>query len=217
MGRMQFARMKEQLLISLRKAFLRSNLANLITWSRILFVIPIVITALRDDRIGFMIVFTAHLLVDLSDGIVARGLKIESLNGEKLDTIVDFIVLVPSYFLFAYLMRDVIAGLSLFELLLAALVAFLNLSVKLVGILRLKRLPTFHLLSKKLGLGAITGYILYLCLGFNESWALYFTSSILLIGMLEELWIYLIIDHRFDEPKLVTVFQLLRRERKTAD
>jgi len=95
-------------------------LANIITFSRLILGLFMVIFAYLGNTIYFVIVYCLALLTDLSDGFIARKLKLESEFGKKFDILADnFIVLclIVSFYFFKFdlLLKYMYVGLFLFS------------------------------------------------------------------------------------------------------
>lgn len=130
------------------------NWANVLTWTRLILIIPITVAAWLDARWTVLVLFVIAMLTDFFDGLVARRTGVASEKGARLDSAVDNAML-PFYFawlwlLFPQLFIEFWPGIAL-------LVALIGVQLA-VARWKLSKITGLHLWSDKLS--AIGGFIL---------------------------------------------------------
>lgn len=187
-------------------SWLKKNLANLISLTRILFLPLVVYSAIYGFNNWFVFFVLASFFGDAIDGTVARKLKTESEFGRKMDSFADYIFYPVLLLTFFYLFKQDIFSNYIYILL---PVSFF-LIPKLIGFYYLKTYPLIHLRAWQ-----ITGYPLILWIlisvyfGFNIL-ILKIICALTFIGFVEESLIFLIRKDKVDQS-INSIFQLLRK------
>lgn len=155
------------------------QLANLITLSRIVFAIIMILVVPFSSL--FWLLYTLAGVSDIVDGYVARKLNQQSIFGSKLDSIADFL------FAFAILfvvVRNIHIPLWLWVC--AVLIALLRIIAYGVGFYKYHTFSALHTVLNKLVGGLLFVFpLLYLLLGLNVTGVL--LSFIALVSAIEEL------------------------------
>ncbi len=119
----------------------KKNLANITTVSRV--VLSLVLLTFKSFSFWFYLIFFFCGLTDISDGFIARKLKIESDFGKRIDTIADLIFFAVSFYKIASQV-----SLPIWVIIWVIIIAL----IKIVVLLKLKELPHTSL-NKLAGFG----------------------------------------------------------------
>jgi cardiolipin synthase (CMP-forming) len=126
------------------------NVANYLSFYRILVSPLILYFALSRRESLFAVFLITNLVSDIIDGYIARRFNMESEFGARLDSIADnFTYLLAFTGLFVFKSDDLLPHLNNF-----LFFAGMMISTQVVSLLRFGRFPSFHLYSTKIG-----GYI----------------------------------------------------------
>jgi cardiolipin synthase (CMP-forming) len=126
------------------------NVANYLSFYRILVSPLILYFALSRRESLFAVFLITNMVSDIIDGYIARRFNMESEFGARLDSIADnFTYLLAFTGLFVFKLDDLLPHLNSF-----LFFAGMMISTQVVSLLRFGRFPSFHLYSTKIG-----GYI----------------------------------------------------------
>lgn len=131
---------------------LKKNIANFITSLRI--ILGFMLLKYSYDQHEFIIIFTIAGLTDAIDGIVARGLKIQSKLGSVLDSIADFTFYIIMFVkIWPYLLKN----LNTVYWLVIAIILMIRLFCYVSYAIKYKRFMSNHTILNKM-----TGLLLFL-------------------------------------------------------
>lgn len=164
------------------------SLADLLSWSRIVLIIPLSMAALVRDRDAFVWLLLGAFATDALDGVVARWRGTVSARGAQLDSRADAALYIISPFLFLRVFPefgDEHAGLSL-------IVVVMLVTPPLLGLWRFGRLPALHLWSSRVAVAAMALGVAVLGL-LDQAWALQLGAAVLALSTIEELLVILLL------------------------
>lgn len=140
------------------------NIPNILSILRIILTIPLLYSAITNEKILFLIIFIIGGLTDILDGAIARKFKITSAFGSKLDSIADYIFYPIGLASLFFLTPEII----LENKILMITTGILALMLIIIKILSKKFITPHHYLSK---IAAISVYILIvftIIFGYNQ-------------------------------------------------
>ena len=185
----------------------KKNAANLISFTRIIFVPLLVYFVISGMYLQFVVLYIFLLVGDAIDGTVARILKSESRIGSLIDSLSDYLFYPTILILFIYIFRNYFLVYKF----LIIVPAIFTVVPKIVGILYLKNIPHLHLV-----LWQATNYIvamwiiLSMTFGFNYYFLLVVDMFVLSASM-EELLIHIIGKDKLDQS-VRSIFNLWKQK-----
>lgn len=188
----------------------KRHLANIITGFRVVF-LPLFMAAAALDRPElFAGLFALHSAVDAVDGLVARGLHIQSDFGRRLDTVIDALVWIPGIAIFLWFIRhdlDTIFSAYLHLFIVPVITAIL---MNLTAYHYLGSFAAIHLYTAKLTAGMILVLIPVILLDRFNPLLAYLTAIISVIYHLEAITIYALMKDRTDE-NVTSLWQVIQQ------
>jgi len=167
-----------------------AQIPNLLSLYRIL-AVPVLLGMIVLDRPRlFMWLLLISLLTDILDGIIARGLKLESPLGARLDSIGDmftFGVAMLGVFVFQ---KAFLSDYGVYVLLILAL----YLLETLLSLIRFRAISSFHTYLAKLAANLQGGFVLVLFAFGYQAWLFWPTVLIRLLTYVEEILILFTLD-----------------------
>ncbi|MBL8984117.1 MAG: CDP-alcohol phosphatidyltransferase family protein [Gemmatimonadetes bacterium] len=163
-------------------------LADLLSWSRIVLILPLSMAAVARDRDAFVWLLLVAFATDALDGAVARWRGTVSPRGAQLDSRADAALYLTTPFLALRVfpeLGDALAGLTL-------MVVVLLVTPPLLGLWRFGRLPALHLWSSRAAVAAMALGVAVLGL-LDQSWALRLGAAVLAVSTIEELIVILLL------------------------
>ncbi len=128
------------------------SLADALTWTRLVAIIPISILFLAGMTEAAVIVYVIALATDLFDGMAARANGTASARGARLDGIVDMIFTLGTVWWLTFIAPGLYVAYQPFAL----LVVLTFIIFAIVSYARTRTLATPHLLSGKLSMATFT-------------------------------------------------------------
>ncbi len=200
---------KASSLESVGKKVSKYNIANVITFGRVIALPFLFASVLARNKEYFLISLATFILLDIVDGRLARKLKIESDLGKKLDYYVDLIVLTPANIFFFILAADALQDFLIPSIATLVTLAGFSFIVKGIGYCRFGRFPNPHLLSKMIPNIPLFLFFAAVLLEF-PFYSLFYISAVLRLGgHLEEMLIYVVADNRLGDDELHLVLPRL--------
>jgi phosphatidylglycerophosphate synthase len=155
------------------------NIPNLITITRILG--TTVLVFIKPFSELFFIIYFICGISDVFDGMIARKLNLVSKNGQILDSIADFFMVIVLLFIFVLNIKFPLLGI--YWVIIIAVIRFTSLGV---GFMRYKQLTFLHTYANKLtGIALFSSIFMYVALGLYTTTIL--VCFIAIISALEEL------------------------------
>lgn len=133
-----------------KKVKIRDNLANIITLSRIIFSLLMLLFPLFS--IGFWVFYLLSGLSDVLDGLIARKFGTESKRGAILDSVADIVF----FLIIGYLLLSSIS-LPLWLVICILIIALIRLAAYLISFIKFHSFVSIHTYLNK-----ITGFSLFL-------------------------------------------------------
>ncbi len=182
------------------------QLPNLLSAFRLVMVPVLLGLAWNEQRVAFLFAFAAALASDVADGFVARRTGATSELGAKLDSwgdLASYLVLpISAWWLWP---ERILAQLALVAI---ALVAFL--APTLVGLLKFRRLTSYHTRAAKLS-AIVMGAGLLLYLGAGVAWLFQVAVLLLVIEAIEEIAITTVLPAwRANVPSIFAALRISR-------
>lgn len=132
------------------------NIPNLLSILRMILVIPLLYSALTNQKTLFLIIFIIGGLTDILDGAIARKFKKTTELGSKLDSIADYIFFPIGIFSLIFFSPEIILD-NLILMIITGISALTLILIKLIS----KRFLTPHHYLSKISSTAIYILIIY--------------------------------------------------------
>jgi phosphatidylglycerophosphate synthase len=183
----------------------KKQIPNALSVARILLTPLLFWFALRGDARGFLYWGFLLIATDTLDGILARGWRVVSFQGQRLDSRADEIFYITFCSLSVYLMAP--AALAVWPLL---VLPFLLLALlQPAGYFLTGKIRSLHLVSKKAISYVFIPWITISLLDEFNITMLVVINVMALLAFLEEVTIYLLARESLDES-ILSVFQIVR-------
>lgn len=182
------------------------TIPNFITLGRLLFFPAFLVTLLLDLPIMYLFLFVFHALLDVIDGIAARTLKQTTELGRRLDTIVDYIVLLPSYAIGILFVIREIEGISVLYVIAIVAPVVIHLLMHYFAYKYTNKFGALHLVSGKFSSVMVTVLIGVTILFSFLPVLFYITCLCSLLYNLEALLIYITKKEKINE-EILTIFK----------
>jgi len=186
----------------------KRNLANMVSFTRILFLPFVIYAEIKGLKILFTTLFILSFLSDAIDGTIARKLKTESEAGRLIDTVADYIFYPSVLLVFIFKFWTELSAHSIF-IFLPILMFFIP---KAIGFYYLKTFPHIHLRSWQI-LSYPLGFWIIVSMfnGFNLP-LLIFMNFLAFVGFIEESLIYIVKKEKTDQT-VNSIFQVIKNNR----
>jgi len=182
------------------------NAPNLLSALRLLAAPFLLVLAWRGLGTAFLACFTASLLSDVLDGLLARSLQQRTEIGARLDSWGDLATYAALPFSVWWLWPELIRQEAVF----VAVVVVSYVLPTVVGFFKFRRLTSYHTRGAKLS-ALLMGPALLLLLGWGSPWVFRLAALVLALAELEEIAITAVLpEWRADVPSLRTALRLTR-------
>lgn len=156
------------------------NIPNILSVSRIILVIPLLYSAITNEKTLFLIIFIIGGLTDILDGTIARKFKTTTELGSKLDSIADYVFYPIGLASLFFLTPEVILENKVL-MITTGLLALMLIIIKLIS----KKFITPHHYLSKISAASVYILIIYtLALGYNKI-VTFILIGIIIIGLIK--------------------------------
>lgn len=187
------------------------TIANMLSMARLVVVLPEIYFASIGNRTAFLILVAFALFTDSIDGTIARRMKQDSVLGAKLDSLGDLATYISIPICGWLLWPQIVLNEKIF-----AIVVILSYLLPVsIGLLKFRRVTSYHTWGAKLSAVLIGGSVLLLFMELT-SWPFRIFTPIAALAGLEEIAItFTLREWHANVPSLWHARRLRNESRKT--